>query len=114
MTRMKNRSANGQGRFLPLSVVLAAMTISGCGSYPQAQSRNRTLISSLRTALSTEQPEWLEHNVLEIEKRFQAGELTQEEYDAFQSIIAKAKAGDWDGAEKESVAFQRAQVRLGQ
>jgi hypothetical protein len=91
--------------------MFAALSVAGCNYYPQAQTNNRTLISSLRTSLSTEQPEWLEQNVVEIDKRFQAGELSQEEYDAFQSIIAKAKSGDWDGAEVDSVAFQRAQVR---
>ena len=81
----------------------------GCNRPPQAAPANQRLISSLRTALSAQKPDWLEQNVTEIESRKTAGQMSDVEYQAFQAIIAKAKAGQWREAEEDAVEFQKAQ-----
>ena len=89
-------------------VLAAALTFASC-SAPRVAPDNLRLTASLRTAISTRQAEWLEQNVSAIEARKTAGEMSDAEYDAFQSIIAKAKAGEWEAAEKAIVRLQKAQ-----
>ncbi|MGE0610563.1 MAG: hypothetical protein AB7O62_25970 [Pirellulales bacterium] len=44
-----------------------------------------------------------------IETRRAEGQMPDAEYEAFQSIIAQAQAGQWVEAERASIAFQKAQ-----
>jgi hypothetical protein len=82
--------------------------LAGCG-YPVAEPANMELISSLRTALSARNDQWLDENEKIVEQRREAGEMGDEPYAAFRGIIDQARAGDWAGAEHASVDFQRAQ-----
>jgi hypothetical protein len=91
-----------------VSLLLAATFVGGCG-YPQAAPNNLRLITTLRTALSARNTEWLDQNVALMEERRQAGEMSDDEYDAFQSIVAQARAGEWEEAERAAVKFQKAQ-----
>lgn len=91
-----------------MAAVVLIVTFAGCG-YPQAAPRNMRLITTLRTALSARNETWLQQNIEAIDERRQAGEMSEEEYDAFQAIIAQAKAGEWEKAERASVRFQKAQ-----
>lgn len=86
--------------------ILAAIT--AC-SRPQAAPQNRELITSLRTAVSARKTDWLELNVKKIEDRRAAGEVSDLEYEEFQKIIAMAREGNWEKAEREAVAFQKSQ-----
>ncbi|MFO7901532.1 MAG: hypothetical protein ACQESR_18525 [Planctomycetota bacterium] len=90
------------------AVALALLALPGCGK-PQAAPRNRALISSLRTAVNTQNAEWLEKNATIVEKRHAAGKMSDEEYGEFQSIIAAAREGQWEKAEQQTIAFQKAQ-----
>ncbi len=81
---------------------------AGCGQ-AKVQPDNLELTVTLRTALSTQNNEWLALNIAAIEERRAAGQMNDEEYAAFQSIIATAKAGDWQSAEKAAVKLQKAQ-----
>ena len=87
-------------------LIVAAMF--GC-SYPVAEPMNMELISSLRTALSTRNDKWLAENEAIVEQRHEKGEMRDDEYEAFRSIIQRAREGDWQGAERASVRFQKAQ-----
>jgi hypothetical protein len=89
-------------------VLVTAIVVSGCGR-PQVEPKNLHLIASLRTALSARNAEWLEQNANIIEQRHRAGEMSAEQYAEFQAILQDARAGDWAGAEKDAVAFQKAQ-----
>ncbi len=93
-------------RFVVLAVL--AIWISGCGP-PQASPQNRQLIASLRTALSAQNPDWLEQNAKILADRRAAGQASEEEFAAFQAIIAKAQEGQWKEAERQVMAFQKAQ-----
>lgn len=91
-----------------LATVTLALLVVGCGP-PQAAPQNRQLITSLRTAISARNPQWLEKNAEVLEERRAAGNVSDDEYETFQAIIDEAKAGKWDDAEQEAIAFQKAQ-----
>lgn len=82
--------------------------VFGCGK-PQASPVNRQLIASLRTAVNTRNAEWLEKNAKILDERRAAGQTSDNEYRQFQSIIERARAGNWKAAEREVIAFQKAQ-----
>jgi hypothetical protein len=91
-----------------LWLVCSQLAFIGCG-YPAAQPANQELIASLRTALSARNEVWLAQNEEKIESRRSAGRMNDDEYEAFKAIVAQARAGDWTGAERASLDFQRAQ-----
>jgi Sec-independent protein translocase protein TatA len=96
-------------RRVALLCLALLVAVFGCNRAPQVASSNLGLISSLRTALSARNEEWLAHNVAAIEDRHQAGAMLDDEYAAFQRIISQAKSGDWEGAEKAALRLQQAQ-----
>jgi hypothetical protein len=87
---------------------LVAVAI-GCG-YPSASPLNLELITTLRTALSARNEIWLQANADIVEQRRADGQMADDEYEAFVAIIAQARDGDWEGAERATLKFQRAQV----
>mgnify|MGYP000884869835 CR=1 FL=1 len=91
-----------------LCVVWPLSVIFGCGR-PQASPGNRALTASLRTAVNTRNAQWLEKNAQILEQRRAAGQMANAEYEEFQSIINMARAGQWEKAEREVIAFQKAQ-----
>ncbi len=80
----------------------------GCGK-PQLEPHNIHLTASLRTAISTRNADWLAQNIEEIESRRTDGQMGEQEYAALMSIISKAQSGDWEAAEYETLALQKAQ-----
>lgn len=90
------------------TVALGVLIATGCG-YPSAQPVNMEIISSLRTACSARNSEWLEANAARIEAQRQAGQMSDDEHEAFLGILAQARDGDWEGAEHACLAFQKAQ-----
>ena len=99
-------TTNALAMWLAMGLILSM--IIGCDR-PQAAPQNRELITSLRTAISVRNADWLEQNVKILEERRAAGKVSDEEYEEFQAIIAKARAGEWETAEREAVAFQKSQ-----
>ena len=89
-----------------LTALVASFVLVGCGR-PQASPQNLHLISSLRTAASTRNPGLLEQNATLIEQRREAGEVGDAEYRTFQKILELARAGNWESAERETIAFQK-------
>jgi hypothetical protein len=89
-------------------VATGLVVVLGC-SRPQASVDNLHLITSLRTAASTRNPEWLSQNAELVEQRRAAGQMTDAEYATFQRIIELARDGKWQAAEREAVLFQKAQ-----
>lgn len=94
--------------FGPVAILAASLAPLGCG-YPTARPENFALLASLRTALSAKNEEWLRMNEEKILARHQAGEMGDDEFATFTRIIAQARGGDWAGAEKATLRFQRAQ-----
>lgn len=91
-----------------VALLLTLTLLVGCGQ-ATIQPNNLRLTASLRTALSTKNPEWLKQNEEAIEARRALGEMNDNEYEAFQSILAQAKNGQWEAAERAAVALQKAQ-----
>ncbi|MFO0960919.1 MAG: hypothetical protein U0800_26355 [Isosphaeraceae bacterium] len=89
---------------LPLAIALA-----GCGRQPQVAPVNRDLLVSLATAVSAREPQWLERNAHLIDKKRDAGEMSEDEYRTFRSIIDRARSGDWQGAEAAAYALRDGQ-----
>lgn len=95
-------------RAIPVLLVLAALLVSGCG-YPEVQPENMELITSLRTACSAKDGKWLAANVEKIDAHKAAGEMSEEEHAIFMGIVEQARGGDWEGAERACLKFQKAQ-----
>ncbi len=91
------------------AVVLFLLSLAcGCGE-AKIQPNNLRLTASLRTALSTRSTEGLQQNIDAIENRRASGDMGEDEFAAFQRIIAQAQSGDWEGAEKATVRLQKSQ-----
>ena len=106
--RQSVASSNFTRWWMALSSLILMALCAGCGP-PQVSYENLELTSSLRTALSARNSEWLDENVRSIEERRAAGKMGDAEHEAFQSIVSQAKAGDWEAAEREVVELQKAQ-----
>jgi hypothetical protein len=93
---------------LVLALLLGAAALAGC-SRPQVEPDNLHLIASLRTALSARNTQWLQQNAELINERHRQGKLSDKAHREFVAIIEKAEHGNWQEAEEDTLAFQRAQ-----
>ncbi len=103
------RQTRQKWRVLLVPPTLAAAMMIGCGRGPQVSSANREIVVSLATAVSARETKWLESNAELIEKQRADGKCSDAEYAAFQDIIAKARAGDWDAAQTAAYDLRDAQ-----
>jgi hypothetical protein len=92
-----------------LWIAAPLLLTAGCYRPPQAATDNLELISSLRTAISTRSHQRLDDNERVLAERHSQGKLGDDEFKAFNDLIALARAGDWEKAERRVVQFQRAQ-----
>uniref|UniRef100_A0A7C4LQ46 Uncharacterized protein n=1 Tax=Schlesneria paludicola TaxID=360056 RepID=A0A7C4LQ46_9PLAN len=92
------------------ALVCVAALCGGCGRPPAVQFHNLKLISSLRTAVSAKNAEWLEGVARAVETRHREGTLNAEEFAHFQRIITLAREGQWDAAHREAFRFEEAQL----
>jgi len=92
---------------------LALLAVAyGCGTRaPQVEFGNLRHSAALRTAANTRSPERLERAVGVIEQERAAGRIGPEEYAAYAEIVAVARAGDWEAAERAAMRFRRDQTR---
>jgi hypothetical protein len=94
-----------------LILVLAALPLfPGCSRPPAVEFENLPLISSLRTACSARNDEWLKGVARAVEVRHEKGHMTAQEKGHFELLIAQAREGDWQGAEKKCFQFEKAQL----
>lgn len=92
-------------------LVLGTLALaSGCGRPPVVQFDHLPLISSLRTACSAKNTAWLEGVQRAAKERHVAGKMTDEEHAHFEKLIAQAKAGEWESAERGCLKFEQAQL----
>ena len=104
---MKNAHAKAAAWWIAGAMI--GLSMMGCGR-PQASSLdNQQLIGSLRTAISARNAQWLEENAKVLEERRTAGNVADAEYEEFQAIIAMAKEGRWEAAEREVIKFLESQ-----
>jgi len=88
------------GRASWVAMLMAAAWGLGCARAPQIEMPNRRLVESLKTAVMANNTEWLAQNVTAIDERRAAGKMSDAEYEAFQAVIAEARAGEWAAAAK--------------
>lgn len=95
------------------STLGCVMLFHGCGrSYPRMETYEAVqLIAALRTACSSQNAQRLERAATIIEQEFQAGALSEPQYQALRDVIATAEAGNWKDAEQMCHRFQKAQIR---
>lgn len=86
-----------------------ALCCGGCGSSQQYSGKDLRLLEALRTAVSAHKLEWLEASAKQIEKAHQQGTITDEGFEALQSVVTEARAGDWKRAEKQIIQLEKAQ-----
>jgi hypothetical protein len=91
------------------AMVLSA-AIAGCSRPPAVEFENLHLISSLRTACSAENTEWLDGVARAVEKRHGDGRMSDIERDHFVKLIDTARSGDWETAETACLQFEKAQL----
>ncbi len=86
---------------------LLAATV-GCG-VQQISPDNRQFMLQLQSVTSAKKLDWLQETARQIEDRRATGGVSDAEYKAFQSIILKAKAGNWTAAQHEAFALSEGQ-----
>lgn len=97
---------------LPLAALLLLLTLSGCRRYPEVSSPEALkYIAALRTACSTQSGPRLEKVARVVDQAASGGKVTPREAEAFRRIIDRARQGQWQDAEWECLAFQKAQLR---
>jgi hypothetical protein len=100
----------GRWRLTALRIALpVALLCGGCGQSPQFSTKDFRLLEALRTAVSARKPEWLEASAKQIDKEHQQGTISDEGFEALQSAITEARAGDWQHAEKQILQLEKAQ-----
>ncbi len=93
-----------------LLLFFLVLLFGGCGRVTQIDPDNRRVMQALQTAVSSRNMEWLEATVKLIDEKRAADEMSDDEYTAFEPIIARARAGDWDGAQKGAFALSEGQM----
>jgi hypothetical protein len=91
-------------------VLWAVVAISGCTRYPQVEFANLKYVAALRTACSAKDTTWLTQAKEAIEEAHGAGTIGDDEYAAYERIVALAESGEWIKAEAECVRFQKEQL----
>lgn len=90
-------------------MLLTAVSLA-CSRPPAVQYHNLKLLSSLRTAISAKNREWLEGVARAVETRHEQGAMSPEERDHFLRIVELARSGAWETAEREAYRFEEAQL----
>ncbi|MBM4013017.1 MAG: hypothetical protein FJ286_16910 [Planctomycetes bacterium] len=98
----------------PAAVTAVALVAFACGCgarAPQVEFGNLRHSAALRTAANTRSRDRLERAAEVIEGERAAGRIGPEEYAAYAEIIATARGGDWQAAERAAMRFRRDQTR---
>ena len=100
-------TGNRRRGFHALVITGLVLTLLGCGGEPsQRQLKNARAFESLLTAVSLKNEKELEKDAKVIDERHAAGELSDGKYKELQEIVKKARAKDWEGAEKRAYEFR--------
>jgi hypothetical protein len=108
-TRTDRPAAPARVRALILAALISlATTLAGCGGEPtQREVKNAQAFEALLTAVSLKNAKELEGDAKLIEERHAVGDLSAAKYRELGEIIAKARAKDWSGAEKQAYEFRK-------
>jgi hypothetical protein len=98
-------------RRLAFVVLLAAAAalLAGCKP-PAVEFENLHLVSSLRTACSAQNEQWLAGVEKAVNLRHEEGRMSDTERDHFAKLIALAREGNWEEADRRCFDFEAAQL----
>ena len=82
------------------------LTLAGCGEPSPRELKNRQEFEALLTAVSLKNKVELEKDAKRSDDRHAARELSDARYEDLQGIVAKARSGDWAGAERQAYEFR--------
>jgi hypothetical protein len=88
-------------------VLAGTLAAGGCAPPSEVDRDNRRLLDAILTAITMKNGSWLEDDAALADKRHQAGQFTDDQYEELLSIIETARAGDWKAAEKEGYEFRQ-------
>jgi hypothetical protein len=108
VNKLHGKTAMNRSRFLVPPMIALVMATVGCGP-PRLAPEHLELTVKLRTAVSAQHNDWLEMTASLVDGRRAAGEMAQDEHQAFQKIIALAREGRWQEAEAACLKLQAAQ-----
>ena len=89
--------------------LLLALLSTGCGGAPQFPAKDRRLLEALRTAVSAQKVDWLDASTKQIDAAHQKGEISDEGFQVLQSVITRARAGDWKAAQIQIIQLEKGQ-----
>ena len=92
---------------LSLLIVATTVLIAGCGGPSTVDRDNRRVVDEILTAITVKNPRLLDAAQTRAKARHAAAQFTDDEYQAIEAIIAKGRAGDWQGAENDGYAFRK-------
>lgn len=93
-----------------LALVLAVPLARWWLRPPVVTRENLRYLPLLRTALSARSPQWLDGVERVVSARQQEGRLSDSERRHFDKIIAAARGGDWERADRLAAGFESAQA----
>jgi hypothetical protein len=94
-------------RWWLVAVLVASIGLPGCGRAPDVDRDNRRVLEEILTAITLSNARLLEDSAKRARKRFEMRHLTDAEYSAMQSIVNKARGGDWGSAESDAYKFRK-------
>ena len=77
---------------------------------PAVEFDNLRYIQLLRTAVSARNSEWLNKVASAVDQRLAEGAMSRSEHTHFGKLIAQARSGAWEAADKECFRFEEAQL----
>lgn len=87
----------------------AALLLAGCGGGPSPRElKNRQELEALLSAVALKDAKQVGLDAGRIDDRHASGELSDDAYEGLREIVAKARAGDWAGAERRGYEFRAA------
>lgn len=99
-----SRSSGPRLRAALLAVV--TWTQVGCGGPSEREVKNARAFEALLTAVSLRNQKEMEQDAKQIDERHAVGELSDRNYREIQEIVAKARAQNWQDAEKRAYEFR--------
>jgi len=92
-------------RLAPVLLALALIGC-GCGGPSDREVGNARAFEALLTAVSLQNAKELEADARRIDERHAAGEISAASYGELREVVARARAGDWGGAERRAYEFR--------
>ena len=82
---------------------LFSIGLAGCSGEPSSRElKNRQEFETLLTAIAMKNTKQLDVAAKRITDRHDLGEMSDDGYNSLESLIQKARAGDWTGAETQA------------